>query len=106
MWEPAGIGTCFQEPVVMPERGCAGDGGHGTVCGYASESRHRGPVGIPGLVDILELLGVGSCGYTGPADIEICGYAGQLAVSGSPIRGWQGGKGTAVWKMHGIQLLR
>ena len=75
-------------------RGGAGDGGHGDVRGCASDSRCRERVGVPGLVDMPELLSVGSCGYTGSGDIEMCGYAGQLAVSGSPVRGWQGGKGT------------
>lgn len=35
-----------------------------------------------------------------------CGCAGQLAVSGRPIRGWQGGKGITVWESCAMQLVR
>lgn len=86
--------------------GHAGAGGPGDVCVYASGSRHRERLGIPGLVDMPELLGIGSWGCTGPADIEMCGFARQLAVAGSPIRVWQGGKGAAAWEMRGVRLIR
>lgn len=82
--ESAGTGVCSQEPVGEGALGgCAGAGGRGDASGYALGSEHWECTGVPGRVDTPELLGAGSCGYTGPADIEVCGYAGHLAVSGS-----------------------
>lgn len=123
--ESAGTGVCWQEPVVVPGRGgtgvcvgmlgmeaagmCVGVLGMeaaGMCVGMPRTVRQRERVRVPGPVEVPELLGIGSCGYTGPADIEVCGYAGQLAVSGSPVRVCQGGKGTTVWEMHDIHLVR
>lgn len=85
----AGTGLCSQESVNEGhwDVSVLALEGTGWVCGYALDSRYQEHVSVPGMVDVPELLGSGSCGYnTGPGKIEMCG---SLL---SPIRGWQGGK--------------
>lgn len=112
-WESAGNRMCSQEPV-----GVAGRGATGVCVGMLGREATGVRVGMArtvGTGNVWVFQGWWTCQscwalgvvrYTGPADTEMCGYAERLAVSGSPIRRWEGGKGTAVWEMYGIHLVR